>query len=125
MSSPRRPRACPAWRWLATLLLSCLMAGAAAAADLRVLVATDVLADAEDGSSAGKDALELLIELLPSGSQAGIWTYNDSVAALAPYGTIDEHWRSSAASALRELEVPDIPPINLETALIAAASKWR
>jgi hypothetical protein len=101
------------------------MAGAAAAADLRVLVATDVLADAEDGSSAGKDALELLIELLPSGSQAGIWTYNDSVAALAPYGTIDEHWRSNAASALRELEVPDIPPINLETALIAAASKWR
>lgn len=102
------------------------MSGNVLASDLRVLVATDVLQESGDGVSPGKDALGLLIDLLPPGSQAGIWTYNDSVASLAQYGILDEHWRASATRALRELSAPpNRPPINLETALVAAASKWR
>jgi hypothetical protein len=99
---------------------------AALASDLRVLVATDVLAANGEDATPGRDALSLLIELLPAGSRAGIWTYNDSVSTLGSYGTVDETWRTNAARALRDLSVtaPN-PPINLESALAAAASKWR
>jgi len=127
MSSSCRSRACTAWPWLAALLLYCLMPGSAAATtDIRVLVPMEALAENRDGASPGRDAIALLIDLLPGDSRAGIWAYDDSVATLAPHGAPDARWRKDAALALRELSIPSSRTrTNLENALAATASKWR
>ena len=125
-----RSRARPFIRpWLAAALLWCLAFGSAASAtDLRILVASELLAGTDGDAAAPRDALGLLIDLLPSNIRAGIWTYEDAVATLAPRDTVDSAWRLRALDTLRELPTPTrqrlVTP-DLEAALAAAAGKWQ
>lgn len=125
-----RSRARPFIRpWLALALLWCLACGGVAAAtDLRILVASELLTETDGDATDPRDALGLLIDLLPSNIRAGIWTYDDAVTTLASRDTVNRAWRRRALDALRELPSPaqqrPVTP-DLEAALAAAASKWQ
>lgn len=127
-----RSRARPVTRpWLAFALLWCLACGGAAGAtDLRILVPSELLAgtDSDTDAAAPRDALGLLIDLLPRDIRAGIWIYDDAVATLAPRDTVNSAWRLRALDALREFSAPSrqqpATP-DLEAALAAAAGKWQ
>lgn len=69
---------------------------AAAAADVRVLVDVSGSMRQNDPQNLRAPALRLLVGLLPEGSQAGVWSFDQAVAALAPVARVNDRWRAAA-----------------------------
>lgn len=105
------------------LLLACstVLPMAVAAADTRIVV--DI-----SGSMAKTDperllipSVEALIELLPDGQPASIWTFGSQVNRLMDHEPVTDLWRAQAQIKARAL-----PAVGLRTALPAAleAASW-
>ncbi len=87
-------------RWLLTFfMLICLPWSAAWAddsVDVRVVIDISGSMKETDPQNLRVPALNLVVELLPEGSQAGVWTFGQYVNMLVPLGQVNDQWRSKA-----------------------------
>lgn len=105
----------PKTPWLAlilTSLLACLSLsllfsqGAIAAeaqkpADIRVLIDVSGSMKQNDPRNLRRPAMDMLVQLFPAESRAGVWTFGKYVNMLVPHDDVDSRWRDSAANKSR------------------------
>lgn len=118
-SGGRRLASC-AWA-----LILCLFgpASLAAAPDVRVLVGISAGMKASDPDNLRVPAVGALIERLPDGSRAGIWTFGRYVNMLVPWGETGAAWRVAAMEAVEGITSVAVHS-DLETALETATWNW-
>jgi len=68
------------------------------AVDVRLVLDVSGSMKQNDPSNLRQPAVGLLLELLPEGSQAGVWTFGRWVNMLIPHKPVDANWRSKAAN---------------------------
>ena len=68
--------------------------------DLRILI--DISGDVRQSMPAGQhlDAVAMLLDQLPEGSKAGIWTFGKYTNHLVTYGRVDAQWHALADTSL-------------------------
>jgi uncharacterized protein (TIGR03503 family) len=103
MKAPARPIRAYLPALLCALLMSIATALSAAPdratpprPDVRVLIDVSGSMKQNDPHNLRKPALDLLLQLFPKNAKAGVWTFGESVAVLAPLRDITEDWRSDA-----------------------------
>lgn len=64
--------------------------------DVRVLIDVSGSMKQNDPHNLRKPALELLLQLFPKDAKAGVWTFGQTVAPLAPLEKISDAWRGAA-----------------------------
>ena len=74
--------------------------------DMRILVDVSGSMQENDPANLRVPAVNLLIELLPAGSRAGLWAFGRDVNMLIPYGTVDDEWRALARERAAEIGSP-------------------
>ncbi len=72
-------------------------------ADVRLLIDTSGSMKVNDPKNLREPAVNLLIRLLPDDSKLGIWTFDQSVKALAVYDLIDNNWREQAINNSKQI----------------------
>ena len=65
--------------------------------DVRVIIDISGSMKQNDPQNLRRPALELLVQLFPEGSKAGVWTFGQWVNNLVPSKTVDQAWRDNAA----------------------------
>ncbi|MCL6416895.1 VWA domain-containing protein [Aestuariirhabdus sp. Z084] len=73
---------------------------------------------ANDPNNLRVPAVELMADLLPDGSKAGVWTFGQEVNMLVPYGAVNEQWREVARKELKKIN-----SVALHTNIGAALDK--
>ena len=91
-----------------------------AATDVRILVDISGSMVETDPQNRRTPALNLLVDSLPEGSRAGIWSFGRFVNLLVDHDTVDADWRTTARSRLQALR-PIAQRTNLGAALDDAA----
>ncbi|GGX61120.1 vWA domain-containing protein [Saccharospirillum salsuginis] len=91
-----------------------------AATDIRILVDISGSMVETDPQNRRTPALNLLVDSLPEGSRAGVWSFGRFVNLLVDHDTVDADWRATARSRLRDLR-PIAQRTNLGAALDDAA----
>ena len=71
--------------------------------DVRILVDISGSMKKNDPNNLRKPAIELLIDLLPQGSKAGIWSFGEYVNMLVKHQVVDDQWRQQAKQQLSEI----------------------
>lgn len=87
-------------------LLSLLLVSSpllAAQPDVRLVVDISGSMKRTDPNNLRIPAANLLIDLLPADSQAGIWTFGAYVNMLVPHGAANDAWRANARQKVREI----------------------
>jgi len=72
--------------------------------DVRVLIDISGSMAQTDPQNQRTPAINLLIDSLSDGSEAGIWTFGQYVNLLVEHDIVDEEWREQARSAVEALE---------------------
>ena len=67
--------------------------------DVRIIVDISGSMKNTDPSNLRIPALNLLLELMPEGAQAGIWTFGRYVNNLLPVAPVNDQWRQQAKQA--------------------------
>lgn len=98
------PRCC----WLACLwaLLAwpaALAQEAGDKADVRIIIDISGSMKQNDPDNLRRPALDLLINLIPEGSLAGVWTFGQYVNMLVPHKPVDDAWRKAAAAQVQKV----------------------
>lgn len=97
-------------RWLSGVILLSLLScfstlnaqeAAEQPADVRILVDISGSMKETDPANLRIPAVNLLVELLPDASQAGIWTFGRYVNMLVPPAPVDDAWRANAKDKAR------------------------
>jgi hypothetical protein len=68
--------------------------------DVRLLIDVSGSMRLSDPLNLRKPALELMVQLLPEGSKAGVWTFGQRINMVVPHGEVNEQWRAEAADAV-------------------------
>jgi uncharacterized protein (TIGR03503 family) len=71
--------------------------------DIRILVDVSGSMKWNDPQNLRTPALRLVTNLLPKGTQAGVWTFGKYVNMLVPLGIVDDAWHERASQAASEL----------------------
>ncbi|WP_317931560.1 vWA domain-containing protein [Halioxenophilus sp. WMMB6] len=74
-----------------------------AAADVRLVVDISGSMKLNDPNNLRQPAVELLVQLLPEGSKAGVWTFGQYVNMLIPHRPVDDQWLASAKEKSSEI----------------------
>ncbi|HEY7884228.1 MAG TPA: VWA domain-containing protein [Cellvibrionaceae bacterium] len=69
---------------------------AADTVDVRLVIDVSGSMQHTDPKNLRVPALELLVQLLPDGSRAGVWLFAEEVSVLVPYAQVDNRWREQA-----------------------------
>ena len=88
--------------------------------DVRLVVDVSGSMKAGDPEYLRQDVLNDLVEALPEGSRAGIWTFGGTANNVVPHGPIDDRWRRAARAARANI-VSTAPLTDLRAALASAA----
>ncbi len=67
--------------------------------DIRLLIDISGSMKQNDPENLRIPAVNLLVNLLPPGSTAGVWTFGQKVNMLVPHKVVDERWKKTALSA--------------------------
>ncbi len=118
-------RVLPQWGVLLLLALSALGTSlrAQASPDIRVLIDVSGSMKITDSHNLRVPALRLLAELLPIGSTAGVWMFDQGVTPLVPLGTVDAKWKTLARANATKIHSQGLFT-NIEAALVAASRDW-
>ena len=73
------------------------------ASDVRVLVDMSGSMKKNDPENLRVPAIQLMSNLLPPDSQAGIWTFGEYVNMLVPLGPVDNQWKKSAVESAKTI----------------------
>lgn len=110
------------------LLGGCLMvvAGASSAVtpDVRVLIDISGSMKQNDPQGLRRPALRLLVNLLPEGAYAGVWTFGRHVNMDVPHARVDERWRHKAERGAASIHSRGLFT-DIEQALARATWDWR
>lgn len=71
--------------------------------DVRVLIDISGSMKHNDPSNLRVPALNLLVDLLPEGSRAGVWTFGTYTNELVPHEAVGDAWRQEARSRSRDI----------------------
>lgn len=98
----------PVWKkikqiWLGALLLSLALTAQAGQQDIRLVVDISGSMRWTDPNNLRIPATKMLIDLLPQGSQAGVWTFARQVNMLVPHGEVDDDWRKFAREEAKKI----------------------
>ncbi|MFT6153702.1 MAG: hypothetical protein ACJA1X_001047, partial [Bermanella sp.] len=90
--------------------------------DVRVIIDISGSMKENDSDNVRIPALNLIIEMLPESSQAGVWTFGQWVNMLIPPATVDDAWRENA-----KIQAQKINSHGLRTNIGEAMEKaiWR
>ena len=83
--------------------------------DVRIIVDISGSMKQTDPNNLRIPALNLLLELMPAGAQAGIWTFGRYVNNLVPVAKVDDEWRAQAKKSTL-----NITSLGLQTNLSGA-----
>ncbi|SEI41053.1 TIGR03503 family protein [Allopseudospirillum japonicum] len=72
--------------------------------DIRVVIDVSGSMKQNDPKNLRVPALKLLIDLLPSESRAGVWTFGTYSNVLVPHGVVNDAWREMAREKAREID---------------------
>lgn len=72
-------------------------------ADVRLVIDISGSMKRNDPKDLRQPAVNLLTELLPDGSHAGVWTFGREVNMLVPFGQVNDEWRQIAAQKAKEI----------------------
>ena len=64
--------------------------------DIRVIIDVSGSMKKNDPANLRQPAVELLVNLLPEGSKAGVWTFGRYINMLVPHKTVNQAWRADA-----------------------------
>jgi uncharacterized protein (TIGR03503 family) len=70
-------------------------------ADIRVLIDVSGSMKQNDPRNLRRPALDLLVQLFPTDSRAGVWTFGKYVNMLIPHDTVSSGWRNQSSSKSR------------------------
>lgn len=73
------------------------------ASDVRVIIDISGSMKENDQNNIRIPALNLIVEMLPEGAQAGVWTFGQWVNMLIPPGFVNENWRENAKRQSRKI----------------------
>ena len=73
------------------------------ASDVRVIIDISGSMKENDPNNLRIPALNLIVEMLPEGSQAGVWTFGQWVNMLIPPETVDQAWRDNAKAQANKI----------------------
>lgn len=71
------------------------------AADIRVLIDVSGSMKQNDPRNLRRPAMDLLVQLFPNETRAGVWTFGKYVNMLVPHQDVSDKWRDQAASKSR------------------------
>ena len=72
-------------------------------ADVRVLIDISGSMKKNDPNNLRAPALDLLVQLLPAKSKAGVWTFGNFVNMVVPHGEVTADWRLKASSQAKSI----------------------
>lgn len=121
--SRRRTRASCLRVGVATLLAPWCINAMAAAPDVRVLIDVSGSMRQNDPANLRVPALKLLTELLPPGTQAGVWLFEGGAEALVPPTPVDDAWKARARTAAAGVHSRGLYT-HIEAGLDAATADW-
>lgn len=101
-------------------LLIGLTASFPATADVRILLDISRSMAENDPGRTRVEALEMLIDSLPNGERAGIWTFGQYVNLLMPHEPVSAQWRAEAKALIAQQTSPAVRT-NMGRALEEAA----
>ncbi len=86
------------WLLLSPLVLAqeAKVADADKVADVRVLIDISGSMKKNDPNNLRVPALKLITQLMPNGTQSGVWTFGQWVNMLVPRGKVDDAWKEKA-----------------------------
>ncbi len=87
-------------------------------ADVRVVIDISGSMKQNDPNNLRQPALELLVQLIPDGSKAGVWTFGQYINMLVPHKPVDSAWRENA-----KLKASEISSLGLYTNIGGALTK--
>ena len=88
--------------------------------DVRVIIDISGSMKKNDPQNLRRPALELLVQLFPEGSKAGVWTFGQWVNNLVPSKNVDSTWRTAAfpqAAKINSVALRTNIPAALEKAM--------
>ena len=71
--------------------------------DVRLVIDVSGSMKGNDPNNLRQPAVELLVELLPEDSQAGVWTFGKWVNMLIPHKPVDSSWRETARAKSKQI----------------------
>lgn len=71
--------------------------------DVRVLIDVSGSMKQNDPANLRQPAVELLLQLLPEGSKAGIWTFGRYINMLVPHREVTEAWKKDAIAKAQDI----------------------
>jgi hypothetical protein len=83
-------------------------AGLVYAADIRILLDVSQSMAQHDPENHRRDALNQLIDAIPAGDKAAVWTFGQYVNLLVPHERVDRAWRRRARAEIQDLGAPAI-----------------
>jgi len=92
--------------------------------DVRVVIDISGSMKKSDPKNLRIPASELLIGLLPEGSNAGIWTFGKYVNMLVPHGLVTESWKSTASKEIQKINSVAMYT-NIGRATEVATASWK
>lgn len=107
------------WPLLAALSPVATAENAAPLPDVRVLIDVSGSMKQNDPNNLRRPALELLLNLFPAEAEAGVWTFGQSVAVLAPHRPVTAGWRDQAGKRLGQITSSSLYT-NIPEALLRA-----
>ena len=73
------------------------------ASDVRVIIDISGSMKQNDPDNLRIPALNLIVEMIPQGARAGVWTFGQWVNMLIPPATVDAKWRENAKQSAKEI----------------------
>ncbi len=92
----------------------------AGATDMRLLIDVSGSMRHTDPDNLRRPATELVVQLLPEGSRAGLWTFGEHVRNVVAHAEVDNVWRLQAGRAVDGIHSRE-PYTDIGAALAAAA----
>ncbi|MBK1723345.1 hypothetical protein CKO23_13980 [Thiocystis violacea] len=121
-SHPHAPRL-KRLRTLALLALVLISNSLWANTEVRVLIDVSGSMRQNDPQNLRVPALRLVNELLPAGTQAGVWLFAEKTELLAPPGTVDAAWKRKTSARLERIHSRGLLT-DIEQAIKTAVSGW-
>lgn len=118
-------------RWFSLTLLFCLMIQNSDALEkkqqvideIKLLIDVSGSMKSNDPNNLRIPATQLLVNLLPEGSKAGIWLFAENTKVLMEMAVVDKKWKAKALSNLKKIHSLGLYT-NIEDAINVSAQDW-
>lgn len=91
--------------------------------EVRVLMDVSASMQRTDPDNLRRPAMRLMAELIPAGSEVGVWAFAHDVDVMLPVTTVDESWRDEALAAADTIHSHG-QATDIGAALETAAGNW-